>query len=146
MQPAPHIPDGELETDLDFIKQLTVFASSILLIAVGVFAYMIFTGEISLSGPSALVLEKEEDFDRLVQYDIVDSYSGEGVSVCMVDSGIDMTHSDLSELNLADWSDFISNQDSPYDDNGHGTMMAGILVAEGAVSYTHLTLPTTPYV
>ena len=134
MQPAPNIPDGELETDLDFIKQLTVFASSILLIAVGVFAYMIFTGEISLSGPSALVLEMEEDFDRLVQYGIVDGYSGEGVSVCMVDSGIDMTHSDLSGLNLADWSDFISNQDSPYDDNGHGTMMAGILVAEGALT------------
>ena len=131
MQPAPQIPDGELETDLDFIKQLTVFASSILLIAVGVFAYMIFTGEISLSGPSALVLEMEEDFDRLVQYDIVDGYSGEGVSVCMVDSGIDMTHSDLSELNLADWSDFISNQDSPYDDNGHGTMMAGFWLQKG---------------
>ena len=35
------------------------------MIAAGVFAYMIFSGEISLSGPSALVLEKEEDFDKL---------------------------------------------------------------------------------
>ena len=87
MQPAPHIPDGELETDLDFIQQLTVFASCVILIAVGIFAYMIYTGEISLSGPSALVLEKEEDFDTLVQYDLVDEYSGDGVSVCMVDSG-----------------------------------------------------------
>ncbi len=134
MQPAPHIPDGELETDLDFIKQLTVFASCVLLIAVGIFAYMIYTGEISLSGPSALVLEKEEDFDRLVQYDLVDDYSGNGVSVCMVDSGIDMTHDDLSELNLAGWSDFIGNGDDPYDDNGHGTMMAGILVADGSLT------------
>ena len=134
MQPAPHIPDGELETDLDFIKQLTVLASGVLIITVGVFAYMIFTGEISLSGPSALVLEKEEDFDKLVQYDSVDRYSGNGVSVCMVDSGIDMTHPDLSGLTLADWSDFISNRDSPYDDNGHGTMMAGILVADGSLT------------
>ena len=68
MQPAAPIPDGELETDLDFIKQVTVFATCVILISVGVFAYMIFTGEISLTGPSALVLEKEEDFDRLVQY------------------------------------------------------------------------------
>ena len=134
MQPAPQIPDGELETDLDFIQQLTVFASCVILIAVGIFAYMIYTGEISLSGPSALVFEKEEDFDRLVQFDQVDEYSGKGVSVCMVDSGIDMSHGDLSELNLADWSDFIGNGDEPYDDNGHGTMMAGILVADGSLT------------
>ncbi|GIR67310.1 MAG: hypothetical protein CM15mP71_5360 [Candidatus Poseidoniales archaeon] len=51
MQSATNIPDGELETDLDFIKQLTVFASCVLLIAVGIFAYMIYTGEISLSAP-----------------------------------------------------------------------------------------------
>ena len=134
MQPAPNIPDGELETDLDFIKQITIFATSVLMISVGVFAYMIFTGEISLSGPSALVLEQEEDFDRLVNYNSVDKYSGDGVDVCMVDSGIDMTHSDLSGLSLADWSDFIGNGDEPYDDNGHGTMMAGILVADGSLT------------
>ena len=134
MQPIPEIPEGELESDLDFIKQITIIATGVILIATGVFAYMIFTGEISLSGPSALVLEKEEDFDKLVQYNSVDHLSGNGVDVCMVDSGIDMTHSDLSNLNLADWSDFIGSKSNPYDDNGHGTMMAGILVADGALT------------
>ena len=134
MQPAPHIPDGELEDEMDFLKQITIVATSALLIAIGFFAYMIYTGEITLSGPSALVLEKEEDFDELVQFDYVDRYSGDGVDVCMVDSGIDMSHSDLSNLKLADWSDFIASRDSPYDDNGHGTMMAGILVADGALT------------
>jgi len=130
----PEIPDGELESDLDFIKQITIIATGVILIAAGVFAYMIFTGEISLSGPTALVLEKEEDFDKLVQYNSVDHLSGNGVDVCMVDSGIDMTHSDLSNLNLADWSDFIGSKSNPYDDNGHGTMMAGILVADGGLT------------
>ncbi|MBB70711.1 MAG: hypothetical protein CMB28_06365 [Euryarchaeota archaeon] len=134
MQPMPEIPDGELESDLDFIKQITIIATGVILIAAGVFAYMIFTGEISLSGPTALVLEKEEDFDKLVQYNSVDHLSGNGVDVCMVDSGIDMTHSDLSNLNLADWSDFIGSKSNPYDDNGHGTMMAGILVADGGLT------------
>ena len=134
MQPAPHIPDGELEDEMDFFKQITIVATSALLIAIGFFAYMIYTGEITLSGPSALVLEKEEDFDELVQFDYVDRYSGDGVDVCMVDSGIDMSHSDLSNLKLADWSDFIASRDSPYDDNGHGTMMAGILVADGGLT------------
>lgn len=134
MQPAPVIPDGELDSDLDFIKQITVVATIIVLAAAGIFAYMIFTGEISLTGPSALVLEKEEDYDKLIEYDSVDNLSGNGVDVCMVDSGIDMTHSDLSDLNLADWSDFIASKSNPYDDNGHGTMMAGILVADGALT------------
>ena len=134
MDSPPAIPDGELETDLDFIKQITIFATCAILIAVGIFAYMIFTGEILLNGPSALVLEKEENYDSLVEFDSVDNLSGDGVDVCMVDSGIDMTHTDLSDLRLADWSDFIGSGSSPYDDNGHGTMMAGILVADGALS------------
>ena len=67
MEPVPQIPDGELESDFDFIKQITVIATTVVLIAVGIFAYMIFTGEILLSGPSALVLDKESDYDDLVQ-------------------------------------------------------------------------------
>ena len=67
MQPMPEIPDGELESDLDFIKQITIFATIVVLCAAGFFTYMIFTGEISLSGPSELVLEKEKDFDKLVE-------------------------------------------------------------------------------
>lgn len=134
MEPVPQIPDGELDSDLDFIKQITVIATTVVLIAVGIFAYMIFTGEILLSGPSALVLDKESDYDDLVQFDSVDHLSGDSVDVCMVDSGIDMTHTDLSDLSLADWSDFINNETSPYDDNGHGTMMAGILVADGELT------------
>ena len=134
MQPAPDIPDGEIESDLDFIKQITVFATGVVIFAVGIFAYMIYTGDISLTGPSSLVLEKEEQFDELVQYDSVDHLSGKGVAVCMVDSGIDMSHKDLESANLVEWEDFIGSDSSPYDDNGHGTMMAGILVADGELT------------
>jgi len=107
MQPTPDIPDGELESDLDFIKQITIFATAVIVLAAGVFAYLIFTGEISLTGPEAMVLEKEEKYDKLIHYDTVDYLTGEDVDVCIVDSGIDMTHTDLSNLNLAEWSDFI---------------------------------------
>ncbi len=134
MESQPPIPDGHLENDLDFMKQITIFATCVIVLAVGVFAYMIFSGDILLNGPSALILDKEKDYDDLVQFDSVDSLSGDGVDVCMVDSGIDMTHTDLSDLDLADWSDFIGSKSSPYDDNGHGTMMAGILVADGALT------------
>ena len=63
MQPVTDIPDGELDSDLDFIKQITIFATAVVLLAAGVFAYLIFTGEISLTGPDAMVLEKEEKYE-----------------------------------------------------------------------------------
>jgi len=134
MEEMPSIPDAEIENDIDFIKQITTVATSILLVALAWYSWQIITGEISLTGPSALVLEKEEKFDSLIQYDDVDNYSGDGVDVCIVDSGIDATHRDLENMNLADWSDFIGSKSEPYDDNGHGTMMAGILVADGGLS------------
>ena len=41
------IPEAEVEDDLDFIKMITIFASAILLIGVGMFTWQIFAGEIS---------------------------------------------------------------------------------------------------
>ena len=128
------IPEAEVEDDLDFIKMITIFASAILLIGVGMFTWQILAGEISLFGPSSLVLEKEESFHSLIQYDDVDGLSGNGVGVCIVDSGIDVEHQDLENLNLAGWSDFVGTSSTPYDDNGHGTSMAGILVADGGLT------------
>tara|TARA_B100001094_G_scaffold313238_1_gene350787 strand:- start:3161 stop:4273 length:1113 start_codon:yes stop_codon:yes gene_type:complete len=134
MDELPQIPDAEIADDLDFIKKVTVVGTSILLIAIAWFTWQIISGAISLTGPSDLVLERENGFDELIQYDEVDHLSGDGVDVCMVDSGIDLTHPDFDDLSLADWSDFLNSQNEPYDDNGHGTMMAGILVADGGLT------------
>ena len=128
------IPDAEIDDDLDFIKIITYVSSAVLLIGVGVFTWQIMIGEISFYGPTAVQLEKEESFHSLIQYDDVDYLSGNGVRVCIVDSGIDISHPDLNDLNLAGWSDFIDDSSQAYDDNGHGTSMAGILVADGGLT------------
>jgi serine protease AprX len=128
------IPDAEVSNDFDFIKRVTTVAMAILVMGLSWFAWQIITGEISLIGPDSLTLEREKDFDAIIQYDDVDYLSGDGVSVCIVDSGIDDSHRDLDDLNLKGWSDFIGSSSSPYDDNGHGTMMAGILVADGGLT------------
>ena len=80
--------------------------------------------------PTEGALESQEVYAELIQSDIK-GLDGTGVRVCIVDSGIDTSHKDVSGINLVAWRDFVNNQEQPYDDQGHGTSMAGILVADG---------------
>ena len=60
---------------------------------------------------------------------------GEGVRVCIVDTGIDISHPDFTHLSLSGFRDFYSEKDVPVRDigiNSHGTLMAGLLVANGS--------------
>jgi subtilisin len=55
---------------------------------------------------------------------------GSGVGVAILDTGIDLTHPDLSK-NVKGGYNALAGQDPKYyqDDNGHGTHMAGIIAA-----------------
>ena len=59
---------------------------------------------------------------------------GEGVKVCIVDTGIDISHPDLSHSKLSGFRDFYSEKEAVRDigTNSHGTLMAGLLVANGS--------------
>ena len=61
--------------------------------------------------------------------------SGTGIGIGLVDSGI-FPHPDLtSPINRIElFEDLINNYQYPYDDNGHGTSMAGILCSNGLSS------------
>ncbi len=59
--------------------------------------------------------------------------TGTGVTVCIVDSGIDSLHPDFSRLHLVAWKDFVNLRLDPYDDRGHGTAMAGLIAADGSI-------------
>ncbi|MFQ5986100.1 MAG: S8 family serine peptidase [Thermoplasmata archaeon] len=59
--------------------------------------------------------------------------TGAGVLLCMVDTGVDLGHPDLRGVTLAAWRDFVANEPLPYDDHGHGTFMAGLMVGGGLV-------------
>jgi subtilisin len=54
---------------------------------------------------------------------------GSGVSVAIIDSGIDDTHPDL-DANYAGGWDFVNDDPDPQDDYGHGTHVAGTVAAE----------------
>ena len=65
---------------------------------------------------------------------------GQGIKVAIIDTGIDYIHDDPDDQpyvvdpeflsNYQGGYDFFNNDADPYDDNGHGTHVAGILAAE----------------
>jgi serine protease AprX len=70
-------------------------------------------------------------------------YRGAGIGVAVIDSGITTWHDDLTyqgsswlvrtkngQRNAA-FVDFVNGRTSPYDDNGHGTHVAGIIAGNG---------------
>ena len=60
--------------------------------------------------------------------------TGEGVSVCIVDTGLDILHPDLSDINIVGFRDFFDEGNQEIKDIGseyHGTMMTGILASNG---------------
>ena len=63
-----------------------------------------------------------------------DGYFGQGVHVCIVDTGIDMNHPDFSHQQLLGFRDFVGGNHELVRDVGessHGTLMAGILISNG---------------
>ena len=59
-------------------------------------------------------------------------YTGKGIGVAILDTGI-YPHMDF-DSRICAFADFIAHKKSPYDDNGHGTCVAGILAGSGRAS------------
>lgn len=57
----------------------------------------------------------------------VDS-TGSSIKIAVIDTGAELTHSDLS-ANLVTGYDFVNNDTNPSDDNGHGTHVSGIIAS-----------------
>jgi serine protease AprX len=70
-------------------------------------------------------------------------YTGKGVGVAVIDSGISSWHDDLTpqltkarrypygDQRVAAFVDFVNGQAQPYDDHGHGSHVAGIILGNG---------------
>ena len=60
--------------------------------------------------------------------------TGKGVGVAVIDTGI-YPHPDISEK-ISAFKDFIGNKKKAYDDNGHGTHVAGCVASSGSQSHS----------
>ncbi|MDC0055528.1 S8 family serine peptidase [Deltaproteobacteria bacterium] len=128
----PVVDSRQLEDDLDSLRMLFTWLIGITIIVAAGIGYVVIKNWLQdsmVSGPPAELLANQAAFNQLIQLDEVDGLTGQGVTMCIVDSGIDMSHEALKNVNLAGWKDFIGNETEAYDDQGHGTMMAGIIVA-----------------
>lgn len=66
-------------------------------------------------------------------------FTGKGVTVAMIDTGVDARHPDLAGSfrgGKADWFDVHGEQARPIDRHGHGTQIAGLVVGAGASGQT----------
>lgn len=66
-------------------------------------------------------------------------FTGKGITVAFVDSGVDAMHRDLAGSfrgGSADWFDVHGQHKRPIDRHGHGTQLAGLVVGAGASGQT----------
>lgn len=56
---------------------------------------------------------------------------GSGIIVCIIDTGVDLRHPDLQGVTLIAWKDLVNGRPRPYDDDGHGTNMVGLIASQG---------------
>ncbi|MGQ0771648.1 MAG: S8 family serine peptidase [Nitrososphaerota archaeon] len=92
-------------------------------------------------------IQDEQDLEALldksgkyvgVQYPHSLGYNGSGIKIAVIDTGVDYNHPDLfgfgQDGKVVGGFDFIENDDSPLDTNGHGTEVAGIIAANGKIT------------
>jgi len=62
-------------------------------------------------------------------------FDGTGIKIAVIDTGVDYNHPDLfgfgKDGKVIGGYDFVDNDDTPIDTNGHGTEVAGIIAADG---------------
>ena len=51
-------------------------------------------------------------------------------NVCVIDTGVDYLHTDLTTARVLKGKDCVNEDSDPMDDNGHGTLVAGVIVAK----------------
>ena len=136
----PAYDDGELVESLrkDALSSVIAISMSLVVIfASSITIIYIWKGEDSfvIERPSSALLSWQMDYMDIIgiNNDSVAELDGRGVVVCVVDSGVDLDHPDLRGVELRGWRDSINGIDEPYDDEGHGTAMTGIIVSDGGL-------------
>jgi minor extracellular serine protease Vpr len=104
--------------------RLLVFCFS--LVVTGVF---LFSAKVQTDPVSEVLLDKSAKHVG-VQYPHNLGFYGKDIKIAVIDTGVDSGHPDLSGKIIGGY-DFIENDNTAQDTNGHGTEVAGIIAANG---------------
>ncbi len=131
------IDDFEDLSRKDAASMVVAFSLSLLLILASSIAILYFWkgDDLVIERPSSALSSWEKEYKSLtgLSNQSLSGLNGGGVVLCVVDSGIDLSHPDLGDLVLKGWLDSVNGINEPYDDEGHGTAMSGIIVADGGL-------------
>ena len=73
---------------------------------------------------------------KAIQIDKLQSLGldGTGVVIGVIDTGVYRDHVEFDKNTFIVWRDYVKDAKQPYDDNGHGTHIMGILFSKGSIS------------
>ncbi len=123
------------------LKKLIIYSTTLLALAcsaVPVQAFSVHAGAIDVNDPGftsdSLNIDRQWGLSKAKFIDAWNKTTGSSsVVVAVIDTGIDETHEDLSRTTFIPGFDFITSTvltpGTDSDDNGHGTLVAGILGA-----------------
>ena len=114
---------------------ITAISTLITALSISILALWLLSDEnVIFGGPPSTLIAWQEDYERMTgMNDIPSNLDGTGVVICVVDSGIDLGHPGLDNVEIIGWFDAVNGESAPYDDQGHGTAMVGIISAREGI-------------
>jgi minor extracellular serine protease Vpr len=104
-----------------------------LMITISVCTVLITTQLQTQDNISVLVNNSGPHIGTAIPHDY--GFDGSGIIISVIDTGVDFNHPDLLGLGLEGkiigGYDFVDNDETPQDSNGHGTQVAGIIASNG---------------
>lgn len=109
-------------------------SKEIFFVSIVVIFSLIFSQVFQESNKSEIYLDKSVPYIGAAN-PVKSGFDGTGIKIAVIDTGVDYNHPDLFGLGkdgkVIGGYDFVDNDNSPVDTNGHGTEVAGVIAADG---------------